>query len=222
MSGRLFGESGSAPGAKICGLTTGSQAEGVVETGADAIGVNLWPRSKRHCPLHDALPWLTELAGAVIRVAVFVNPEDDELRAAYASGGFDFLQLHGHESPEHLAALESQGLPVFKALGVKDRTSLQQAARYPGNTLLLDAHAPVTFGGTGETMDWQLGAEAVRSWPEREIILAGGLTPNNVGEAIRQVRPAGVDVASGVESSPGVKDLEQVRAFVEEAHSTRS
>jgi len=110
-------------------------------------------------------------------------------------------------------------MPVFKALGVRDAGSLAEAATYPGRTLLLDAYAPVEYGGSGHTMDWSLGASAVAEWPERQIILAGGLTPGNIAAAIAQVRPAGVDVASGVEVSPGVKDLERVRAFIEAARS---
>jgi phosphoribosylanthranilate isomerase len=111
--------------------------------------------------------------------------------------------------------LTQQGLPVFKALGVKDRAMLDTAAAFASPTLLLDAYAPNEYGGSGETMEWALGAEAVRLWPDRQIILAGGLTPENVAEAVRQVDPAAVDVASGVEASPGRKDLDKVRAFLE-------
>ncbi|MEM9017478.1 MAG: hypothetical protein AAGC68_10730 [Verrucomicrobiota bacterium] len=110
-----------------------------------------------------------------------------------------------------------EGLPVFKATGVRDRAMLEDAADFPSSTLLLDAYAPTEYGGSGETMDWELGAIAVKEWPDRQIILAGGLTPQNVGEAARQVRPAAVDVASGVEKSPGIKDLDLVRQFLREA-----
>jgi phosphoribosylanthranilate isomerase len=108
---------------------------------------------------------------------------------------------------------------VFKAMGVRDRDMLLSAEIYPTPTLLLDAYAPTEYGGSGETMDWALGTEAVRRWPGRQIILAGGLHPDNVAEAIRQVGPAGVDVASGVESAPGVKDLDKVRAFLDAARA---
>ncbi|MCB1204362.1 MAG: phosphoribosylanthranilate isomerase, partial [Verrucomicrobiae bacterium] len=94
---------------------------------------------------------------------------------------------------------------------------LESAAAFESPTLLLDAYAPGAYGGSGETMDWALGAEAVRLWPERQILLAGGLTPDNVADAVRQVRPAGVDVASGVEAAPGRKDLDKVRAFLQNA-----
>ena len=106
---------------------------------------------------------------------------------------------------------------MFKALGIRDAAMLEAAAEFPGETLLLDAYAPVEYGGSGDTMDWSLGAKAVQDWPDRQIVLAGGLTPGNVAAAVKQVRPAAVDVASGVESSPGVKDLDLVRRFVEKA-----
>ncbi|HRQ89448.1 MAG TPA: phosphoribosylanthranilate isomerase, partial [Bacteroidia bacterium] len=131
------------------------------------------------------------------------------------SGVIDWLQLHGDETPDRVESLTQQGLPVFKALGVRDRAMLDAAGAYASPTLLLDAYAPGAYGGSGETMDWALGTESVRRWPDRQIVLAGGLTPGNVAEAIRQVRPAAVDVASGVESAPGRKDIGAVRAFIE-------
>jgi len=157
------------------------------------------------------------LGGIVPRVAVTVNATDDELRRILDSEVVDLLQLHGDETPERVRSLAGQGLPVFKAVGVRDAASLESAGAYEGTTLLLDAYAPSDYGGTGETMDWALGAEAVTRFPDREIVLAGGLTPGNVASAVRQVRPAGVDDASGVESSPGVKDPDLVRRFVEAA-----
>ncbi|MEM1443563.1 MAG: phosphoribosylanthranilate isomerase [Verrucomicrobiota bacterium] len=204
---------------KICGITTGEQAEAIVELGADALGINFWPRSKRFISLDEASPWLRDLEGTVPRVAVTVNASDEELRAIHESGALDFIQLHGDERPDRVESLTQQGLPVFKAIGVKDREMLQQAAGFSSATLLLDAYAPVEYGGSGETMDWALGAEAVQEWADRQIVLAGGLKAANVAEAIKQVRPAGVDVASGVESEPGVKDLSTVEAFIEAARS---
>jgi phosphoribosylanthranilate isomerase len=204
------------PGAgKIFGLTRGDEAEATVAAGADAIGINFWPGSKRYVSLADAAPWLRDLSAGAPRVAVTVNASDGELHALFESGCIDWIQLHGDETPDRVRLLARQGLPVFKALGVRDRASLDSAATYDSPTLLLDAYAPGEYGGSGETMDWSLGAEAVSRWPERQILLAGGLVPENVAAAIRQVRPAAVDVASGVESSPGRKDLEKVRRFLE-------
>ena len=202
---------------KICGIRTGAQAEAIIEAGADALGINFWPKSKRFIKLDEALPWLTEIAGTVPRVAVTVNATDEELHRLNDSGGLDWIQLHGDETPNRVESLIQQGLPVFRAMGVKDQAMLESAANYPGTNLLLDAYAPIEYGGSGETMDWSLGAKAVQQWPDRQIVLAGGLTADNVAAAIEQVRPAAVDVASGVESAPGMKDLELVRRFVEAA-----
>lgn len=201
--------------AKICGLTRGDEAAATVAAGADAIGINFWPGSKRFVPLDAAVPWLRELAGSVVRVAVTVNATDEELRAIRGSGVIDWIQLHGDETPDRVASLVQEGLPVFKALGVRDRASLIRAEAYDSPTLLLDAYAPGEYGGSGETMDWALGREAVERWPDRQIVLAGGLVPENVAAATVQVRPAAVDVASGVESAPGRKDPEKVRRFLE-------
>lgn len=219
MAAPVFTNTPDRTAVKVCGVRTGEQALAVVDAGADALGINFWPKSKRFISLEEALPWLLELKGVVPRVAVTVNATDDELRELYESGGLDWLQLHGDETPDRVESLIQQGLPVFKALGIKDEAMLEAAADFPGGTLLLDAYAPVEYGGSGETMDWSLGAKAVRQWPDRQIVLAGGLSPENVAAAIRQVRPAAVDVASGVESSPGVKDLELVKQFVEAAAS---
>lgn len=214
MNATLFEPDPGNVAVKICGITNGARAQEIVSAGADAIGVNFWPKSKRYVPLEEAVPWLRDLEDTVPRVAVTVNATDNELFALRDSGVIDFIQLHGDESPDRVQSLTQQGLVVFKAIGIRDREMLAAAKDYPSPTLLLDAYAPTEYGGTGESMDWALGAEAVQMWPNRQIILAGGLTPDNVADAVRQVRPAAVDVASGVESSPGVKDLDKVRAFI--------
>ncbi len=210
----LFPRNPGRVAVKICGVTRGDEARAIVEAGADALGINFWPKSKRFIPLEQAMPWLRELADVVPRVAVTVNASDAALRAIRDSGVIDWIQLHGDETPDRVTSLRQEGLPVFKALGVRDRAALETAADYDSPTLLLDAYASGSYGGSGETMDWMLGADAVRRWPDRQILLAGGLTPENVASAIRQVRPAAVDVASGVESRPGRKDLDKVRDFI--------
>jgi phosphoribosylanthranilate isomerase len=215
----LFPQDPGRVAVKICGITRSDEANAIVEAGADALGINFWPKSKRFIALEEALPWLQDLSGTVPRVAVTVNADDDELRRLHDSAVIDWIQLHGDETPDRVRSLTQQGLPVFKALGVRDRSSLKAAAAYDSPTLLLDAYAPNEYGGSGATMDWALGATAVQEWPDRQIVLAGGLTPDNVAEAIRQVRPAAVDVASGVEISPGRKSLELVRAFIEATRS---
>lgn len=215
----LFPRNPGRVAVKICGVTRADEAHAIVDAGVDALGINFWPNSKRYLPLDQATPWLRELADTVPRVAVTVNAPDTTLRAIRDSGVIDWIQLHGDETPDRVASLRQEGLPVFKALGVRDRTALEAAADYDSPTLLLDAYAPGTYGGGGETMDWTLGADAVRRWPDRQILLAGGLTPENVAAAIRQVRPAAVDVASGVESRPGRKDLARTRDFIAAARA---
>lgn len=203
-----------SPRAKICGVTTLEDARWAVAQGADAIGVNFWPRSKRYLPPDSARLWLPDLAGPVLRVGVFVNASGDDIRRALLDGLIDAAQLHGDESPALLESLLSEGLAAYKALGIRDHRSLDAAGTYPGEVLLLDAYNPTEYGGTGRTMNWELGREAVERWPGRRILLAGGLTPENVEAAIAQTHAFGVDVASGVESSPGVKDRDKVAAFL--------
>ncbi|NNE91649.1 MAG: phosphoribosylanthranilate isomerase [Verrucomicrobiales bacterium] len=206
--------------AKICGITTAEQAIAIHELGADALGFNFWLKSKRYLERNAKVDsWLQDLAGKITRIGVFVNPTRPEIESAIGEGVIDFAQLHGDESPEFFTELATAGLPVFKATGVKNGEMLDEAAAWftgaAENAILLDAYAPVEYGGTGETMDWNLGREAVIRWPEQKVILAGGLNPGNIADAIAQVRPFAVDVASGVESgTPGVKDQEKVRNFL--------
>jgi phosphoribosylanthranilate isomerase len=144
-------------------------------------------------------------------VGVFVDFELDQIREILRQSGIEWAQLHGSESPELVAAL----LPnAYKALGVADGSAVERARAYPGEHLLLDASVPGLPGGTGRTFDWSIAAEVAR---ERTLTLAGGLSPDNVADAVRQVRPFRVDVASGVESAPGRKDHDRVRRFIEAA-----
>lgn len=207
---------------KICGITQGDQAGQIVELGADAIGINFWQQSKRYIKFNEAKPWLEELNDAVTRIGVFVNADSDEITRILESGAIDHAQLHGDESVEEVNALLQKGLSVYKALGIKDSAALDNIVSYPGDTILLDAYAPSEYGGTGEAFDWNLGRLAVERFADqKKIILAGGLTPDNIAEAIQQVRPFAIDTASGVESgTPGIKDLDKVRAFIEAVKRT--
>lgn len=204
---------------KICGITQSSQAQQIVDLGADAIGLNFWPQSKRYLVFDTARPWLDELHGKVTRIGVFVNAEADEISRILESGAIDYAQLHGDETPKEVDTLVQKGLPVYKALGIKDAQALKEISSYPGNAILLDAYAPTEYGGTGEAFDWNLGRLAVEQFSDqKKIILAGGLTPDNVATAIKQVAPFAIDTASGVESgTPGIKDLDKVKQFIEAA-----
>lgn len=182
-----------------------------VEAGADAVGVNFAPGSPRRVELEVARRIVAALPAKIVKVGVFVDAAERELRDTIEKVGLDCVQLHGDESPELVAAF----LPhAYKALRVRGRESLALAASYPGEYILLDAYVPGVAGGTGATFDWSLAAEVALS---RHVTLAGGLTPANVAEAVRVVRPFCVDVASGVESAPGRKDAGRVRAFIQAA-----
>ena len=198
---------------KICGIRSEEQARAIIDHGVDALGFNFWPRSKRYLdPAHGK--WLKPLAGKTIRVGVFVNADNSLIRELLDEGLIDWAQLHGDESPQLVQDLQEEGYQVFKALGVRDEASLDQMTLFSG-PILLDAYAPTEYGGSGETMDWALGARAVQRYPDRQIILAGGLNPENVSDAIAQVHPAAVDVASGVEDRPGQKDIVLCGKFID-------
>ena len=202
---------------KICGITSREQAEAVISAGADALGINFWERSSRFVPLAAVRDWLPDLRAQISLVAVTVNATDELIEALIASQCFTALQLHGDEPPTAVAALVERGIEVIKALQIRDRESLDAIGSYPTPHILLDAFNPSRYGGAGESFPWELALEAREKFPDKRIILAGGLTPANVGQAVATVRPCAVDVASGVESAPGVKDLAKVRSFIEAA-----
>jgi phosphoribosylanthranilate isomerase len=195
---------------KICGVTRLEDALAAVRLGADALGFNFWPRSKRYLPPARARDILRRLPPLVHAVGVFVDPTREEVLRAVDASGVGMVQLHGDEPPELCLSLP---LPVLKAIRVTDANSLAALASYEVRGFVLDAPSEA-YGGSGRTFDWSIVAEAARAMP---VILAGGLTPENVGEAVRSVRPWAVDVASGVESTPGIKDADKLRRFLEAA-----
>lgn len=197
---------------KICGLTAVDDTLRCIEAGADAIGLNFWPGSPRCVDVSTAREIVGAAGGRAQIVGVFVDFELHQIREVLAQTGITWAQLHGSEPPELVAAL----LPrAYKALGVTDGSVVERARAYPGEHLLLDASVPGVPGGTGRTFDWSIAAQVAK---ERKLTLAGGLTPDNVAEGVRRVQPFRVDVASGVESSPGRKDEEKVRRFIDAAY----
>jgi phosphoribosylanthranilate isomerase len=198
---------------KICGLTTVDDAVRCIEAGADAIGLNFWPGSARCVDVSRAGQIVEASRDRAAMVGIFVDFALDQVREILRETGIRWAQLHGEEPPELLAAL----LPnAYKAIGVKDGSAIELARTYPGEHLLLDASVPGMSGGTGRTFDWEIAAAVAK---ERKLTLAGGLTTDNVAEAVRTVRPFRVDVASGVEYAPGRKDPALVRRFVAAAKS---
>lgn len=198
---------------KICGITSAGDAAVAVNAGADALGFNLWPRSKRYLELEAATPWLRDLAGKTERVAVMVNPTLDEARRVAEHPAIDTVQFHGDESPEFLAEFGKLGHPFLIARRLSREHPVDLGAFDMRQRVLIDTAVPGEFGGTGVLVDTALAREFVAS-SQRPVILAGGLNPANVAETIAIVLPYGVDVASGVEQHPGVKDSNKVQAFI--------
>lgn len=207
---------------KICGVTTADDARVIANSGADAIGLNFYPGSPRFVEDEVAKRIVAELPAEIRRIGVFVNEPIIAIRRRVELLGLDAVQLHGDEPPELLDDL--QGLSVIRAFRIDD--SLQPIEKFVDHTqdasrrlamLLVDSRRRGQYGGTGETADWDVLAHHTEhpGWPP--LALAGGLTAENVAQAIHRVRPAAVDTASGVESSPGRKDPRQVKRFVEAA-----
>ena len=199
---------------KICGITNLEDALAAVEAGADALGFNFWPRSKRYVAPARAREIIEALPRAVLCVGVFVNEEGPEdVARKVEEAGVGAAQLHGDETPEFCRSLG--GLMLIKALRVGEGFRAEAAAGYGTEAILLDAFSAEEQGGTGRTFDWSL-AKMTRALVPK-LFLAGGLTPENVAEAVRAVEPYGVDVCSGIESAPGRKDIERMRRFIEAA-----
>lgn len=198
---------------KICGITNEEDARVAVEAGADALGFILYRKSPRFVEAAVVKRIINGLPPFVASVGVFVNEDAAAVRRIMDECGLTLAQLHGDESSTYCEGL---GRPTMKALRLKDRGSFLALAEFQGRAnvraFVLDAFSDQAYGGTGQTIDWTLAAEAAHA---SRVLLAGGLTPDNVAEAIRQVRPYGVDVSSGVEVRPGQKDHAKVQAFIQ-------
>jgi len=195
---------------KICGVTNVADALAAAEAGADMIGLNFYEKSPRCLSLATAAEISRALSPFVLRVGVFVNPDEAQVMEAIAACGLNLLQFHGDEASDFCTQF---GLMSVKALRVRDAESLQKLENFNADAFLLDAYSKSGLGGTGETFNWDLAVAAQKFG--KPIFLAGGLTPENVADAVKQVRPFAVDVSSGVESAPGKKDAAKVRAFIQ-------
>jgi phosphoribosylanthranilate isomerase len=199
---------------KICGITNLADAQVAIEAGADAIGFILYEKSPRFVSLKTAAEISKELPPFIMRVGVFVDAEPDFILRAIGEAGLTMLQFHGDEPPEFCTQF---GLMSMKAFRIRDAESLKEIPKYETDAYLLDAFSSTALGGTGEKFNLDLAIEAQKFG--KPIFLAGGLTPENVAEAVKKVRPFGVDVSSGVEISPGKKDHAKVNAFIEAVRS---
>ena len=194
---------------KICGVRSVEEAEAALEAGADALGFNFWPPSPRYVSPRAASEIINHLSPVVSTVGVFVNEEANRIIDIASEVGLTAVQLHGDESPEFCERLGS--IKTIKAIRVGQDFDLSVIERYPVSMVLLDSDISGSYGGTGQRFDWRIAIEAKRL---ARIILAGGLTTDNVWEAITHVRPAAIDVCSGVEAEPGRKDLDKLRRFM--------
>ncbi len=200
---------------KICGLTRREDALEACAAGADALGFIHYPASPRHVELLDA-DWIGMLPPLISRVAVVVNPDLEFLAKLASVSYFDCVQFHGHESPQTINIARQLGFRVVKALRPSADSEWASIYSYPFDTILLDTPAPDgRLGGTGLTGDWDRVAQLVRDLKDKRVILSGGLSAINVGGAVRKIRPYAVDVSSGVEVSPGIKNHVALHAFCE-------
>lgn len=195
---------------KVCGITHLDDALAALAAGVDWLGFNFVPQSRRFVDVAQARQIIERVRGKILAVAVVANLPTKEALELLSATGADRLQLHGDEPAEQLLAL---GERAFKAVRVGDTEDVERAAQFPGQPLLVDAKVAGQLGGTGHTIDWPLVAPLAR---RRQLILAGGLTPDNVERAVRLVQPWGVDTASGVDDArdPRRKDPEKMRSFV--------
>jgi phosphoribosylanthranilate isomerase len=197
---------------KICGITSLEDAHAAIDCGADALGFVFYPPSPRYVTPEQAAQMIRALPPFVTTVGLFVDVTCDVVNATVVRCGLDRVQLHGRETPEFCRRISR---PVIKAIRIKNAESLTPVPDYIVSAYLLDAYVEGALpGGTGASFAWELAA---RAKPYGPVILAGGLTPDNIETAIAQVRPYGVDVSSGVERLPGVKDHQKIRQFITRA-----
>jgi phosphoribosylanthranilate isomerase len=198
---------------KICGITNLKDALFAAEAGADALGFIFYAQSPRYIMTDRAREIILRLPPFVAKVGVFVNEELDRVREIMTYCHLDYAQLHGDEPPEQVAALAPRAI---KAARVRSATDVERLRAYQAAAYLLDTYHPTKHGGTGEVFDWELAVEAKSHGVPTELalILAGGLTPDNVADAIQRVHPYAVDVSSGVEAAPGIKDYQKVWRFI--------
>jgi phosphoribosylanthranilate isomerase len=203
---------------KICGITSVNNAQAAVRAGADALGFMFYADSPRHVSPDLAADIIRRLPPFVAKVGVFVNAPLETVHHITLQCSLDTLQFHGDESPDYCSSLSISACKRIKAIRVRDQDSLKGLTPYADkvDAFLLDSYDPNQLGGTGARFNWDLAVQAKAAG--RPVILAGGLNPDNIAEAVQQVAPYGVDVSSGVEVSPGIKDADSMERFVRKAH----
>ena len=207
----------SAVWTKICGLTRPEDARTAEALGADALGVVLYKPSSRAITPERIADVLAETSGGVRKVALFVDPDAEQVEMALATGAIDYLQFHGDEAESFCSSF---GVPYMKAIRVRSAAQvLKEIERHQkADRILLDKYIENVPGGTGKTFDWSVAAEVAKA-SDKPVVLAGGLNAENITAAIETVGPAGVDVSSGVEQAPGIKDSQKLKLFIEGVRS---
>ena len=200
---------------KICGITNLEDAQAAAEAGADALGFVFYPDSPRFIDPGNARAIIAKLPVFITSVGVFVDESEELIRRIIREGGIQILQFHGSESPVLCTRFREK---VIKAIRIKDEESISEMQMYDVDTFLLDTYLDCAKGGTGKTFNWKYAEMAKENG---RIILSGGLNPSNIGDAVRKLKPYGVDVSSGVEISPGKKDHVKIREFVREAKKVK-
>ncbi len=190
---------------KICGVTNTEDAVAAVEMGADLLGFNFYPKSPRYVPFEKAESIIRKIPTSVDTVGVFVNPQPVELKQIVEAGFFNWIQLHGDETPEYCSKLNWTNARIIKAIRVKSAEDIQNSYRYPVDAILLDSFDKDLYGGTGKPFDWSLIGNL-----HRRLFLAGGINPDNVVAAVRHGVYC-IDVCSGIESAPGKKDHKKMK-----------
>lgn len=207
------------PKLKVCGITQKSQALEISNLDVDALGFILYPPSKRNVHLDEVKDIVYDLPPYLKTVGVVVNESIEDIIQISHTSKLDLIQLHGEESPNFCHELTRHGVDWIKVFRVQDDFDFSILAEYPSHNFLLDAWSDQEYGGTGEKFDWEQIAGLSQ---ENRIVLAGGITPENVTEAIQKVQPYGIDISSGVEESPGIKSIEKVKALIKTMESTHS
>lgn len=202
-------------GVKICGITSIGDAYHAAESGVDALGFIFYPKSQRYIVPERAREILQKVPGSIGRVGVFVNQEIQALKEIVSFCGLHLIQLHGDESPQYCAQFPKSSL--IKSVSVCTEEEVRGLGNYPVKAILVDAHEPGRYGGTGKNSDWALALKVKKKHP---LILAGGLSKENIKRAIETVRPCAVDINSGVEISPGEKDPYKIREIMEIIRAT--
>ncbi len=193
---------------KICGVTTSEDALALVNLGVHAIGINFYPKSKRYIAPQEAMAFLTQIHGRIERIGVFVDADINLVKQLLADDLIDVAQLHGNEDDAYCQELANSNMEFIRVIRIEPRDEQINIPEVISKRVLLDTHV-AEYGGAGQRFDWKLATQFMKQHPNLEVIMAGGITPDNISEAAT-VKPHMIDVASGAESSPGIKNMEKV------------